>query len=67
MRILFFKRRAQLRQIFMGGHKNVYDLHNLTAQAGPQLESYEREKERQRERSQVAQLALCRGTGYSHL
>lgn len=63
MRILFFKRRAQLRQIFMGGHKNVYDLHNLTAQAGPQLESYERE----RERSQVAQLALCRGTGYSHL
>lgn len=33
------QQRAQLRQIFMGGHKNVYDLHNLTAQAGPQFES----------------------------
>lgn len=51
---------AQLPQIFMAGHKNVYDLHNLTAQPRPRQVSSS---------SPVArspQTGACLGTGYSH-
>lgn len=65
MRILFVERRRRRRrtswaQIFMAGHKNVYDLHNLTALPRPSQVSSSSPVPRS------AQTGACLGTGYSH-